>query len=62
MDDDCKPDFRSSQYERGPSDKNPAMFDFERKMADTIADRCGPATSPQSGMPADKTRSDVPGQ
>jgi hypothetical protein len=44
---ECGPDFPGSQYERGPSDKNPSMFDFEKKMADAIERRCGPATPPQ---------------
>ena len=61
-DDCCCPGFKDSQYNRGPSDKNPAMFDFERKMADAIEARCGRATDPQSGMPSDGKVDGRPGQ
>jgi len=54
-----EPDFPGSQYPRGPTDKNSAMFPFERRMADAIESRCGGrATSPQHNM-ADLT-SDKP--
>lgn len=47
MQGDCHPDFPGASYARGPTDKNDAMFPFERKMADAIEARCGgKATSP----------------
>ena len=48
--DDCCPGLASSQYERGPTDKNSSMFPMEKAVCDAIEARCGKATSPQSGM------------
>lgn len=46
-DSDCGPGLASSQYERGPTNKNPAMFPMERAICDAIEARCGKAGSPQ---------------
>lgn len=59
----CGPDFPGASYSRGPTDKNPAMFDFERKMADQMSARYGSASDAQSGMVNNsKIASPGPGQ
>lgn len=60
----CCPDFPGASYSRGPTDKNPAMFTFERKMADAIASRCGATSDPASGVGDSKTGKGIscPGQ
>ena len=60
----CGPDFLGASYGRGPTDKNLAMFSFEKKMADAIASRCGASSDPASGMGDSKTGKGIscPGQ
>lgn len=40
----------STNAARGPTDKRPDADSFQEKLRVAIEDRCGKATSPQSGM------------
>lgn len=54
------PAFASSQYERGPTDTNSAMFPFEKKQAEAIEARCGKTTSPQDDNRMSNERQNIP--